>query len=502
LTTTNKTVTDVTKAKDTSIMVTFNENLDGTSVQTADFEVDGVAPISAEWFSGAKANVFLTVAALAADARPKVELVGNVQDVAGNAQTTGKVANAADGIAPTLTVTLTGTGSGSIRPVTKDKLTINITANEDVGQPVVTVRKVNNETLTYQSQLGATTTPIAVLTAARTYKAESTITTAGLYSVYVTAADATAQNTGTKGLNGSAALSIKSDSKGLLFEVDTAIAAPTIGPATTDDADPFITIAFTAEGTEYSSASSAAADFDSADTVTITSASLNGVDITPLATSDNKSFLHKATGLAVGDHKVKVKAKDLAGKEKEFTGTVKVTARSDFKLPLNPGWNLVSIPGEPSDAAIDSVIPADHPVSTVLTYDPASPGGWLTAVRGGDGKFAGTLTTISSTRAYWVLTNSFEPIKVAIPRLASGAAVLPPTVPIVIGWNFVPVLDVTGDKKAGSSATTTVYAAGVSVSRVWTFDTVNNKWVDVTSTTMAVGSGYWVYATKAGTLIP
>ena len=193
---------------------------------------------------------------------------------------------------------------------------------------------------------------------------------------------------------------------------------------------------------------------------------------------------------------------DLAGKEKEFTGTVKVTARSDFKLPLNPGWNLVSIPGEPSDSAIDSVIPAAHPVSTVLTYDPASPGGWLTAVRGGDGKFAGTLTTISAGRAYWVLTNSFEAVKVAIPRLASGAALLPPTVPIVVGWNFVPVLDVTGDMKAGATASTTVYSAGVSVSRVWTFDTVNNKWVDVTSTTMAVGSGYWVYATKAGTLIP
>jgi hypothetical protein len=501
-TTTDKTETNVTKAKNTSIMVVFNEELDGTTVQTADFEVAGVAPVSAEWFSGAKKNVFLTVPAMTADERPKVELVGNVSDVAGNAQTAGKVDNAADGIAPSLTVTLTGTGTGSLRPVTADKITINIISDEDVGQPVVTLRKLVNETLTGDSQLGATTTPTAVLTAARTYKAEATITTPGLYSVYVTAADATAQNKGTKGLNGSAAISIKSDTTGLLFEVDTAVAAPTIGPASTDDSDTFIRIEFTGEGTEYKSASAAAADYDSADTVTITSASLNGVDITPLATADNKSFLHKTTGLAVGDHKVKVKAKDLAGKEKEFSGTVKVVARSDFKLPLNPGWNLVSLPGEPSDAAIDSVIPSTHPVSTVLTYDPAVPGGWLTAVRGGDGKFAGTLNTISATRAYWMLTNSFEAINVAIPRLASGAAVLPPTIAIVQGWNFVPVLDVTGDKAAGATASTTSYASGVSESRVWTFDTVNNKWVDVTTGTVSVGSGYWLYATKAGTLIP
>ena len=425
-TTTDKTETDVTKAKDTSILVTFNEDLDGTTVQISDFEVNDVAPLNAEWFSGAKSSVFLTTPARAADNRPKVELVGEVKDVAGNAQNTATIDPATDGIAPSLTVTLTGTGTGSTRNVTKDKMTIKIVSDEDVGQPFVNVRKVTDETLTGNSQLGATTTPTAVLKSARTYEAELTITSAGLYNVYVTANDATAQNEGTKGKDGSAVLSIKSDTSALLFEVDTAVGAPAIGPATTDDPDTFIRIEFTAEGPEYASGSSAAADFDSHDIVTITSASLDAVDITPLATTDNKSFLHKATGLTVGDHTVKVKAMDTAGNEKEFTGTVKVTARADFSLPLNPGWNLVSIPGEPADAAIDTVIPPTHPVSTVLTYDPSVPGGWLTAVRGGDGLWAGTLDTISAGRAYWVLTNSFEAIKVNIPRLSSGAAVLPP----------------------------------------------------------------------------
>jgi hypothetical protein len=501
----NVTETDVTKAKNTSIMVTFSEDLDGTTVQTSDFKVDGIAPANAQWFSGAKTNVFLTVPAMAADARPKVELVGSVSDVAGNVQTTGSVALAADGIAPGITVTLTGTGTGA-RVVTTGKITIHIVTDEDVGQPFVNVRKVLDETSSVTDvNLGATTTPTAVLKAARTYEAELTITTAGLYNVWITANDATAQNMGTKGVIGSAAISIAAATSALLFEVDTAVAAPAIGPASTDDTDTFISIEFTAEGTEYKSTGTGAADFDAHDTVTITSATLNAVDITPLATTDNKKFLHKATGLAVGSHTVKVKAKDLAGNEKEFTGTVKIVARSDFSLPLNPGWNLVSIPGEPKDAAIDVVIPATHPVSTVLTYDPSVPGGWLTAVRGGDGNFAGTLDTISAGRAYWVLTNSFEAIKVNIPRLSSGAAVLPPTINIVTGWNFIPVLDVTGDLAAGATATTTgtgSYTAGLTVSRVWTFDTVGNKWVDVTTTTVAVGSGYWLYATKSGTLIP
>ena len=498
-TTTDKTESAVTKAKNTSILVSFSEDLDGTTVQISDFQVAGIAPLNAEWFSGAKKSVFLTVPALAADGRPKVELVGSVSDVAGNAQTTGTISLAADGIAPTLTVTL-GTGLET-REVTKGKMTIRIVTDEDVGQPFVAVRKVSDETL-IPPTLGATSTPTAVLKAARTYEADITITAAGLYNVWVTANDATAQNKGTEGKKGGAAISIKSDTTALLFEVDTAVAAPAIGPSSTDDADTFISIEFTAEGVEYTTGKTA---HDSHDTVTITSATLDGVDITPLASADNKKFLHKASGLSVGDHTVKVKAKDLAGNEKEFTGTVKVTARTDFSVPLNPGWNLISIPGEPKDAAIDVVIPPTHPVSTVLTYDPSVPGGWLTAVRGGDGNFAGTLDTISANRAYWVLTNSFETIKVNIPRLASGAAVLPPTINIVIGWNFIPVLDVTGDLTAGATSTTTgtgSYTSGLTVSRVWTFDTLNNKWQDVTGTSVAVGSGYWLYATKAGTLIP
>ena len=503
-TTTDKTESEVTKAKNTSILVTFSEDLDGTTVQTSDFRVAGVAPANAEWFSGAKSSVFLTVSALAADARPKVELVSEVKDVAGNIQTTGSVDLATDAIAPTITITLTGTGAGD-RPVTKDKMTVKIVTNEDVGQPFVNVRKVSDETLVGDSQLGATTTPTAVLKSARTYEAEITITAAGLYNVYVRANDATAQNTGTAGKDGSAVLSIKTDTSAILFEVDTAVAAPAIGPSSTDDPDTFISIEFTDEGTEYKSGSAGAADFDLHNTVTITSATLDAVDITPLASTDDKKFLYKASDLVEGDHTVKVKAKDVAGNEKEFTGTVKVTARSDFSLPLNPGWNLVSLPGEPANAAIDTVIPPTHPVSTVLTYDPSVPGGWLTAVRGGDGNFVGTLDTISANRAYWMLTNSFEAIKVNIPRLASGAAVLPPTISIVTGWNFIPVLDVTGDLTAGATASTTgtgSYTSGLNVSRVWTFDTLNNKWKDVTGGDVAVGSGYWLFATKSGTLIP
>ena len=53
-------------------------------------------------------------------------------------------------------------------------------------------------------------------------------------------------------------------------------------------------------------------------------------------------------------------------------------------MALIPGRNLVSIQGEPTNSDINTVIPACHPASTVLTCDRSVPGGWLTAVRGDD----------------------------------------------------------------------------------------------------------------------
>ena len=57
-----------------------------------------------------------------------------------------------------------------------------------------------------------------------------------------------------------------------------------------------------------------------------------------------------------------------------------VKDRSKTTVAMVPGWNLVSLPGEPTDGAIDTVI-TNTQVETVLTYDPSIPCGWLIAVR-------------------------------------------------------------------------------------------------------------------------
>ena len=281
-----------------------------------------------------------------------------------------------------------------------------------------------------------------------------------------------------------------------------------------DDPNAFIRVDFSGEGSEYDATADEDGerigdDLDTHGMVTIVSAKLGDDDITDSLQANEGSnvFLFHASGLDLGEHKLSVTAMDEAGNKNSsaFTATITITERKPYTLKLNPGWNLVSIPGEPMDSDINTVISADHPAMTVLTYDPSVPGGWLTALRGADGSFTGTLTTITAGRAYWVQTPSFEGLKVDIPKQAVGAQILP-TITVAEGWNLIPILDVDGDFELNSGeAEDYNYFSGLSdgsVTGIYTFNTITNSWSSVAQGDVEIGKGYWIYATKAGVIVP
>lgn len=505
----NKTNTDPSKAKANMVLVTFNESLDASSVSAGDFEVNDQEPTNAEVFSGAKANVFLTLGSdLDPNARPKVELVGRVEDLAGNRRSSGSVDNATDGIAPTLTVSV----EGGNRSVTKGEIKVMISSNEDVGTPNVAFQMVDDSGASDNADtedvdesmyaLGSAANVSAVLKSARNYEATYTAPEPGLYNVYVTAADATAGNQGKAGVS-SGPIDLTDDTKAILFEFDNAVGEPMVMPddeTGSDNSDPFITIDFAAEGKEYMDNNDV--DLDSHGDVTVVSASLGDMDITEsLVTTDNVIFLYKASDLAKGNHTVKVKAMDSAGNEEEFEATVKIVEREPFSLKLKPGWNLVSLPGTPTNTSLNAVIPADHPASTILSYDAEA--GWTTAIRSEDGTWIGTLMTIDANRAYWIQTDTFDPIAVDIPRISAGTSV-PPTIMLAEGWNFVPVTDVSGSMSHGDSVSAGEYFSGTKVNRVYTFNTLMGLWenVDLEDGMVMVGYGYWAHASEAGVIAP
>lgn len=530
--------------------------IDEATASPSDFKVNGVSPASitvgAVDTAANEQGVLLNLAAdLSTTDKPNVEQTGAMVDKAGNTIVTFTGSNkiaAKDGLAPVITLTVTGTAAS--RPVTNDKVTISIVANEDTGTPTVAVYTVGSPSVSGNA-VGATVA-VGTLKFVTTRSWEVDVTPgAGLYSVFASATD-TGGNTGKTGVDGTSTSSdvdsadpgIQIDlTKATLFEKDTGIPAPTLLPSSTSNTGPFISADFAGEGKEYGLQACTAAGVpnvnctaadatagrgllstdstmvttsnDAHKTVTLMSASIDGTDVTSeVNTADNVIFLYKASGLSIGDHTFLIRVRDASGNEREFTQTVTVTERALFKLSLIPGWNMVSFPGMPADASVGAVV-GNTPVTTIYTFAPTTASLWLVAVRermedGTFGPFIGNLTTIDPGRAYWVLTDTFEPILVDIPPLQGGAdpgstPVTPLTIEVVLGWNFIPVIDITGTLSAGATINSNTYFAGstLKIARIYIFDTQSGTWSLVTlGNNLIVGKAYWVFATSAFTLVP
>jgi hypothetical protein len=143
----------------TRIVVAFDDELSAAPASSFEVTTDAgtvLTPISTEigtkgtTAAGAaydeRKNVYLTLgSALATSETPKVKLVGNVTDLAGNSNKSGNVANALDKIKPTLTLALaggsgTGTGSDDSIGLTKKSMTFTITTSEVLsGVPTISI---------------------------------------------------------------------------------------------------------------------------------------------------------------------------------------------------------------------------------------------------------------------------------------------------------------------------------------------------------------------------
>ena len=491
-------------AVNTSIEVVFDEDLDGDSVSLIDFDSDDVDITGVQWFSGKAESVFLTTDAMDSDDEPEIEVVGSVKDIAGNAMTSGAV-DADDGITATLVLTITGTAAS--QPVTDETIIIRVAADETLTTtPALTVQKIIGN-----YALDADLNKTFSIVATNTWEAEFDVNTAGLYNVYVTGIDAGSVTQTAVGL---AVGPIDLDDEDLVaFEVDTAVATPAFKPADageTDNADVFLIVDFSDEALEYGldvadaytvTPADVVTSFDTHGTVTVTDAELDGVDVT-LATRDDVVFLIRPGALALGEHTLEVTVEDASGNEADFEATFNVTEKAAYELPVSPGLNLVSLPGAPEVTAIDDVLGSADAIDLVLTYDAADPAGpWLIAQRNATtGLFEGTLADVDGQHAYWMRASTFVDVDVFIAE--QGYDELPTTVPVVKGWNLIPVIDV-DLPDAGSTVAAGTYLISIEWSVAWTFDPLSDSWVRIIAgDDLMIGNGYWVWATASGNIVP
>ena len=475
------------------------------------------ANISGEKIVDTRNLVFLQLgSALAADAEPDVSLLsGAVQDLAGNDIDTD-TQKAEDWIAPTLTVTVTGTKGD--RPIANDdgSFMVRVTSDENLrGRPRVLFAEVtgidNDEGADprYSYAIGANVSALALcnLTPEETDNAWSrscapdvNILTGdgtpltGLIAVYVLARDEDNSNLAVAPAKwenldahrvrtdfsdivsstlpeGQAIDAKELHDAGMLIEIDNVFnedpeepgtqksPAESVTPQSGDDekktesANPFIHIEFEGEASEYG-----LGDYrDSHGTVTITEIKLNDEDATDqLSRVAKDEFSVVLRDLAIGKHTLTYKAEDDAGNEYN-NGEFKfeVLQRKPYKVNVKPGWNLISLPGAPESAAIADVLSGTEFLTPVLAYQN---GDWLTARRTEDGDgWDGSLTEIAAGYGYWVHAQTFETISTLLTEI--DPASVPPTVPVARGWNLLGVIDV-DQRPAGQAPGASANAGG------------------------------------------
>lgn len=283
------------------------------------------------------------------------------------------------------------------------------------------------------------------------------------------------------------------------------------GSSTTDQTRPSIVIDYKDAG-EVSS-------------VSLMKVQLDGADITNdvVAASDGQRFFYiPPTDLALGDHKLLIEsgdASDAAGNENttDTTLTVTVEERSTFDLDIFAGWNALSFPTDPLDPDINSVFDnAGH--DAVLGFDSGVPGQWRVAVRDTvsgllEPATENGLTSVRSTQAYWVHSNNFEQVSVLLVGEVLPAAGSPPgivSIPTVIGFNAVPVVDTSRKQATGPSVpllrqtpggttavTVSTYLGAVNEGRVYRWDPEILSFVLLSSST-AVNTGDVLFAEVLG----
>ena len=507
---------------------------------------------------------------LASDEEPTIQLLGGAfKDIAGNNNVTDSF-DAEDNIAPGVSITITSSSGTTSRAATDadGSFTVRVTSDEDLGRfPrlfFATIKGTLASGVASDLQIadvtdgeGISLTEKETNTWEKKINADSDDIPSGgnrIVAAIITATDENQNSGNSAGWKGSGkpadnhALDFKKlDAGGFLLEIDTRLepaeieVLPSTDPGKTfnetESMNPYIQIEFS-EPDEYGIGADGGctdkdddsdtgvddnladcaekADIGSGDSsktdshagVTISALTLNGEDrLAEIVQVNSSTYVLAVTGLAIGEYEIVYTAMDDVGNEVEDVDfTFDVLERQPYDIELQPGWNLISVPGDPFNPAIGAVIGADLKADTVLGYQS---GEWVTSVRNDDGRWQGTLTDIQGGYGYWVRTTVVETIETVIPPTLPTSVL--PTVPIISGWNLVGVVDA-AQRSIGEDVGEDADEYLTSLKNTWrvaySFETQLNQWAkllpgtDGVEATMLNGKGYWLWNTRPGTLVP
>ncbi|MYF79118.1 MAG: hypothetical protein F4180_04340 [Chloroflexi bacterium] len=253
-------------------------------------------------------------------------------------------------------------------------------------------------------------------------------------------------------------------------------------------------------------------NYKDATTVSVSKLTVDDTEQTEqVQTLGAKRFLYWPESLALGSHNVAVEAVDAAGNKGSDEYSFEVAERATFDVKLIAGWNAVSFPANPLDPSVGSVF-TEPIVDMIAAWDGENPEApWSIATRM-EGEWSthsnfATLGRITARYGYWVHAQGFVTQSVALigkqnredPNAVPADLVEIPTNP---GWNFVGVVDQDGDQtqdnygEALKNGDTKVKASDYLGShvRAYSWDAIRNRF-DILEgdETVTIGEGIWVY---------
>ena len=250
-------------------------------------------------------------------------------------------------------------------------------------------------------------------------------------------------------------------------------------------------------------------EFPEETTVTLGSVKFDGMEIVDeFEIVRTNEFVYWPLSMNQGEHKVEVEASDSAGNLIAFDFEFESEARGDFVLGLHPGWNAVSVPSNPVDPAISAVF-TEPSIQAVIGWEGFAHQ-WNMAIRRDNVWEAnsqyGVLDKIRSRYGYWV--KSPKPVRQRVllfgPPIRTGGRPITLEVISYHGWHFVGVVDLDGDQtennfgeklkdSSGSKISAREYlGSGYRLANTWdpvaqSFDRL------LPDDPMIIGDGVWVY---------
>jgi fibronectin type 3 domain-containing protein len=168
-----------------------------------------------------------------------------------------------------------------------------------------------------------------------------------------------------------------------------------------------------------------------------------------------------------------------------FLSCVVADAQSPNTITLVPGWNLISLPVQPANTSIASVLSGikgayeavwAYPNQTWQVYDPNDTAG-------------STLTTMQAGNGYWIKVTSGGTLSVAGSTPTSSPSLLE-------GWNLVGY-----NGTSCTDALAALFSLGSALQAAWGYAPPEWEFYEPGSSTLAQfcpGAGYWIDVSQAG----